>query len=574
MKRVFYKSFIFLVLVLTSAFNAMAEDHGDHEGHGAGQLQQGRYVGYVKMDGRDEKLALQADFFQESPEDFTQFPIMKTIFKLSLGGFHTTEYTTFNFENLHYNFETGDISFDEPTNDLVLTGQIHSMDDRVHIQGKAWSRTSATSGVFSLTLVTDEPGGNDEIPDENSNSLFAPLLDGQYQGQCGDKKAVFQIQTVKSLRQRDPSDGKEILDYEIVGRVGFERAPETGITIPWETMGSFAGGSYNPYRGKLVFTGPSTSAIDCARNKGALSCSYRIQSGRVNCDFQRESLGVHSSDVFPRQYKVVTTAEQLQTLPEPGMIADADLAALLQGDFNGYLHHEASDLYQKVELHVDSRVSTENPHNPNKVFISTTSMMLYGAQENDLFISQRYEPRSFYIRPGFSLSAPGSDSFIQIEQWKKGYIRGVWYSKEFGRVGVVEFIKGSKASLNSNKAAIMPYWRGEFKTISAIGETEINRWFNVDLPSLAAEKPSSVVPFNGAYQAIEGMTPIEHMEKGTFDPYTGAVGWLFKQDEAVSVVSGRLVNDGSLMMFWPPFPNIFQAALKDYRPVLFKRVSE
>lgn len=562
-------SFLLMFMTLCSA---LAQDHGGHDGSEptAGKLQQGRYTGYLKINGRNEKIALQADLFIESPDDFTQFPKLESIVKLSLGGFHTNEYTAYSYKNLHYNFETGDLTLDEPASDLIFSAKVHSTDSRTYLQGQVWSRTSSVMGVFKLTSISDEPGDDDGTPDENDKLPWAPALDGQYSGKCGSKDGLFQIQTVKELRPRDSADGKEIFDYEVVARVGY-RKDASNSNSPWELYGSYAGGSYDPYRGKLVFLGPSTTAIECSRSNNSLSCDYRVQSGKVHCDFERESANAHGSDVFPRKFHVTASAAQMQSLPDIGTISDAEMANLVSGHFNGYLHHEASDRYQRVALHVVASVSTENPHNPNKVFVSGTSVMYYGLSGEDLFISQRYEPRSFYIRPGFTLNAPGTDSFIQIDQWTQGFIRGVWYSQQFGRVGTVEFVKETPASISS-QAVIVSSFQGEYRGQAVASDPQTSRWFNVILPNQPAERLTTTINFVGAYQSMSGMTPISPIERGTFDPYTGAIGFSYKLNEGLTVVSGVVANDGSLQMYWPPAPNAFGTILAPYRRIPFQHV--
>jgi hypothetical protein len=278
--------------------------------------------------------------------------------------------------------------------------------------------------------------------------------------------------------------------------------------------------------------------------------------------------------VAARSFHLSPSEEQLRDLPETGFVPDAKLAELLDGKFSGYLHHEELDRYQAVTLNVVASVSTENPHNPNKIFVSGTAVLHFGEPALGQLVAQRYEPRSFYLRPGFALNAPGTDSFLMIEEWKQGYIRGIWYSQAFGRVGTVELVKGELPRLSAGAKKI-PAWQGEFsRNFSADGKSK--RWFSVLSASQPAERLSSTVSFMGSYQALVSLTPIEPMERGAFDPYTGALGWSFSPKErgGLSVASGKLGDDGSLEMHWPPAPNVFPTAMADFELDKYPKTKE
>jgi hypothetical protein len=572
--------FIFIMSLFFFAFSfalpkSIVHAQGNHDGHGVGKLQQGRYYGYVKFDGRKERVAVEADFFLESPEDFTQFPHMEAILKLSLGGYHTKEYLTFVFQNLHYDFDNGVLALDEISNDLSVNAKVHSMGGRAHLEGQVWSRSAAIGGVIELLSESDEP--DDEPPEANENDKipFTPLLDGQYHGLCKGKEAVFQIQTLKGFNMSDSASGKTLFDYGIVARLAYRRTgvgrPDYGR--PWDVHASFAGGVYSPYRGQLIFLGPATTTIECNQQQTKLSCRYRLRDAQVLCEFDKEDKTIKAIEIFPRKNHVVPTSEQRKELPIHGAISDAQMASILGGHFTGYLHHESSDSYQTMAMHVVARVSSENPHNPNKVFVSSTSILYFGGESSDLFISQRYEPRSFYIRPGFTIGSPNVDSFIVIEEWKTGYIRGVWYSKSFGRVGTVELIKGPMPTLPV-QANLIQKWNGEYqRTINSDGDKFV-QWFKLIVPNIPAERTNSMIAFQGSYQVIVGATIIESIEKGFFDPYTGELGWSFIKNEGLSMVTGHLAGDGSLLIYWPPAPHLFLATMGDYKLESFKKKNE
>ncbi len=571
------KFFVYFILIATSAISFANETifEDDHSGHGgSAKLQQGRYTGYIKIEDQTQKFALQADFFLESPEDLTLFPRLNTILKISLGGYNTTEYVTQVFKNVRYDFDNNVLTLDEPSNDLVISAQVHSMNGRTHIEGNVWVRSAAKNGKLILESESDEPGEFTRLSITNEDDVpFTPILSGQYRGQCEGNKAVFQIQTTRGLRNQDSRDGKFLFDYEIVAYLGYWRKnAQPSDKRPWSVYSSYAGGIYNFFIGKLLFLGPSTTGIECNLVNGKLKCNYQSRDGKVPCEFELEKKTIQQAKKYPRLFHLNPTNDQLKELPAPSPPKNAELTKVLGGHFVGYLHHEAYDRYQPVAIHVVPSSSTDNPHNPNNIFVSTTSVLYFGKAPSDLFISQRYEPRSFYLRPGFTLSAPGTDSFIVIEDWKSGFIRGSWYSNGFGRVGTIELIKEATLILPASAKIVQP-WQGEFRGVASIVGEKIYRWFSVIFPNQPAEKIDSTVLYVGSYMNGTTIGMIKPMERGRYDPYTGALGWLFSENNGIGMVSGLVEDDGTLSMYWPPSPNMFSATMSDYKLENFKRAN-
>ena len=531
-------------------------------------FRQGRYVGYIEIDGRKERIATEIDFFTQSPEDMTEFPRLVAILRLSMGGYNTHEYGSQVYKNIRSNFEINEFTLDEPTNDLVLTVKMVGLDDNPALHGRIWSRSSAVNGIVHLDHYSDEPDF-ESTQKGVKNYPFVPLLQGQYAGKCDGKDHVLQIQTVRGLGFDRSEEG--IFRYEIVARIGARQKDPTS-PLPWNVVGTFAGGVYNPFRGKLVFTGPSTTAIECSRLVGRLSCQWRIREQNNRCDFERvASEDIQPSRFFQRSFHLAPTADQLSKLPTDDPRDSTKLVELLDGTFYGNLHHESNDRYQPVSLRVIPIISTENPHNLNKVFISTTAVLHFGNQAADQFISHRYEPRSFYIHPGFALYASGTDSFILIEEWTKGFIRGVWYSHTFGRVGTVELIKDLNSPLPP-KVPFVPTWEGQYVGIKKIDSgAAVKRWFHVIYTHPSAERSDSTVPFMGSYQPDMQFSKIEAMDRGRFDPYTGALGWVISNNGATSVISGRVTSEGKMLIHWPPAPGNYATWMGDLDFFEFKQ---
>lgn len=560
----------------------------------AAEFKPGRYVGALVLETghAPEMIALTADFFVESPEDFTKFPRLVGIFKQSLGGYNTPEYVTEVFEDIRYDFDQAVMTLDEPANDLALSLEVRSQGGRLILSGRAFARSSALSGTVTLELLTDEPpdgpgdgepgagepghgdhGGHATSRSAAESTPFVPLLEGQYEGLCGQRASVFQIQTVKGLHGAE-GERRALFDYAIYGRLGL-RDPEAkpGSPRPWQVVASFAGGIHDFHSGRLIFLGPSTTSIECTRHRGELACSYRIQGRSERCHFRKSTTAAQAPLYHSRAHHLMPSPAQARELPEASPPANAELARAVSGQFSGYLHHEALDRYQPVRLRILASSSSENPHNPNKLFVSATSVLHFGREESADFVAQRYEPRSFYLRPGFTLGAPGTDSFIVIEEWKAGFIRGAWYSHAFGRVGTLELVKGELPPLPA-AAREMAGFAGEFEgePLFDAGGAPVRRWFKLVLPFQQASGAASVVPLTGSYQALSSVTTIVPIERGGYDLYTGALGFALSFGGGETAVSGRATGPEELWMHWPPLPRNFAAAMADFGFERFRRI--
>lgn len=323
--------------------------------------------------------------------------------------------------------------------------KVHNISGRTHMKGFVWIRSAAKQAQFILESDTVDSSALTQplvsnttavdSGDDNEDISFVPLLRGQYEGKCEGKSAVLQLQTMKGLRIQDPRSGNFLFDYEVVGQIGYRRTDEHRTAQrPWDVYGSFAGGVYDLFSGKLFFLGPASSTLDCQRTGSKLTCRFLSRDGEIPCSFELTHSSINSkAQSYSRDFHINPSEEQLKDLPPVAPPSSQELARALDGSFVGYLHHELNNHYQPMNLQIVASTSSDNPHNPNNLFISATSVIHYGKTFSGRFISNRFEPRAFYLTPGFALSAPNSDAFILIEEWKLGYIKGVWYSEGFGQ---------------------------------------------------------------------------------------------------------------------------------------------
>ncbi len=563
-----------------------------------GTLLDGRYTGWIKLDAAQERIALVVDIFQESPENFTIAPSRNAIFKLSLGGYNTHEYFTETFKDIHSDFDNGTLTLDEPNNDLLITAEVQALGSAPLLVGKVFIRSSAVWGTVYLKYETDEPeersssgaiprdeepgsggGGAPGEPDAGQGvtpetAPFIPLLEGQYVGLCNGGTAALQIQTVRGLNTKSRT-GKDRFGlgphYGIVGRLS-GISPDVCGTIPkglWCNHFNYDEGSYNLYQGKLVLKGRrSTDACDI--HQGEIKCRIQLQGGVGICTLKKTTLAVQAPRFFARAYHLSVTADQEAVLPEAAPPANADLTAALRGTFSGYLHNETNDTYQVFQLNVFPYSTTNNPHNLNQMTISTTSSAYFGGDVKGSYSTQRFEPRSFYLRPGFTLSGPSSDAFIAIQQWQTGLIRGIWYSHNFGRVGTVELVKSALPAANSSMVMIKNF-AGQFKGTAVVGSS-VKRWIELLFPVQPNLADENVIEFEGSQQSLTGISAIQIIEKGSFDPYTGRMGWIYARGGAETFISAYLDPSDQLKIYWPPAPDVFGALMADFEFDTYKRI--
>lgn len=514
------------------------------------ELKHGRYIGWIELEEKKERLAVVADIFLESPEDFTKFPRLNASFRVSLGGYNTHEYFTENFHDLKYDFDFGNLTFDEEGNDLLMTTLVSSAGGRAKITGDVFVRSSALHGKLELLEESDEPGDDFVGASLPSSSLpFSSLLEGQYEGACNGKPAAFQVQTVRGLDNAgEKSNGLE-RHYGINGRLVFRDDPLCGKLGPglWCSRQHFKNGSFNFYSGRLNFDSKQ-GAESCELKGSELSCRLRVFTETIECRLKKPAAS-SPARFASRRFHLSPSSDQMRALPEPEPPRNQGLATALRGRFHGYLHNESNDTYMPVRLDVIPFSSTENPHNPNQMMISATVSFFLGRDFSGPFVTQRFDHRSFYLRPGFMLSGPTADSSLNVTGWRSGYLQGTWISRAFGKVGTFQLVKGEAAALPASARAVRSF-AGEFEG----RYLNLDQWIRFQFPSQPNGLREQTIPFSGSWQSIVGNTPVRLIEGGSFDPFTGRLGWFQTKDEAVSFGSGRIDENGDALLFVPPFP--------------------
>lgn len=520
----------------------------------AQELRPGRYVGAIHLDESQDKIAVIADVLIEAPEDFKSFPKLIAIIRLNLGKYNSHEYLTEVFKSIRFDFDTGRLAFDEPENDLLITAALQIVSGRTQLRGEVFIRSAALSGTIELLEQPSEPDGDENVSIvEVKSERFLSLFDGQYEGRCGGESTVLQVQSIRGLQSEHESQAGSQLDryYGLTGRLAFKNNKLCG-ELPkdrWCTRYYFNKGTYNFYLGSVTFQSEHTS-MDCRIVGAQMNCRVQAFDGVRMCQFQKPQATVEKPKFFARRTNIKPTEDQLKELPQPEPPLNEDLTRALKGLFYGYVHNEYTDSYIPIKLHVASYSATDNPHNPNQMMISATASLYWGGVDSPSFTTQRYEARSFYLHPGFILSGLNTDTFIEIVDWRMGLVRGVLYSRAFGKVGTVQLLKGQWPELTGDAATISAF-AGEFaRRVS----DKVTRWIRfVFLPHSSALN-DSIVQLTGSYQSIVGVTPVAGIDRGTLDPYTERLGWEISKDDVVTFGTGKLGGADETLLFWPASP--------------------
>lgn len=534
------------------------------------ELPQGRWVGWIKMDGQPDKLAATLDTYIYQPESLTEFPRLNMFIKIGLGGHRSSEYATLDYEDVHYDFDSGSITLDTAENDLVIAATVQSAGSQAVLRGQVFSRASAASGTIALRFLSDEPDDGDPLPGGDPLLDTAPYkteLSGQYEGRCGVKDAVVQIETARGLgaEAADPLE-PGLTGYSLSARIGFDDAvscstngqPSPGVRN-WCTQQAFKSGEFNFFNDTILLTG-SRGSTSCTRSGKTLQCKLLSPSGTSDCILNRVgSAAIGQPQYSFRRFNLRASSDQLLPLPNPSPPMSTDLVQALGGAFSGYLHQELTDTYQPVRLNILATVSTENPHNPNMVFLSGATTYYFGspAAQPATIWSQRFNRKAFYLRPGFALDDPNSDSFLIIDTWNKGYVTGVVYSRSLGRVGTVQLLKGTTFPAAPASVRQIPNPLGNFTGPHAPGFGNHQFWeFRLVSETQSTRTGKSTFHFKGEMLNTTGILAGQPIPVGAFDYFTGAIAFALEDDDETlgRIFSGTMESDNLMQLFWPGAP--------------------
>jgi hypothetical protein len=524
-------------------------------------LSAGRYLGDATFDGIGAKLAIVLDVFVEQPDDLTQYPRLRGIFKMSLGGYGTPEYVTEVFDDIQYDFGQGVYTLDGLENDWVISAKVES-NGAVTFDGSVWVRSSATAGTMHLVYQSDEPPDDFANPPVHRETQDGgapdapplPLLSGFYVGTCGTDRAAIQLLASKGLVADDRATGG-LHGYAVTAKLAFDdprmcSRPADSPTAPaWCVQKTYGSGTYNLVSGRLILE-DDHSADACDVRGGTLSC--RVTLGQTTpCTLVKPPEPPLPPVFHYQAFALAPTPEQSQPLPAIAPPENTAIVAALTGLYQGYVHHELTDRYQPIALNVIASSSTLNPHNPNNVYVSATVVSHFGAGAalaSEVW-PESFDRRSFSPGLGFVLSGQSSDAFLAIDTWKQGFIQGTWYSHAFGKVGTVQLVKSTPPPLPAGTLVVTPI-SGEYEG-PVDGPRDLDRmwWFKTIVPTQPPDSAKSTLSFVGEIRIQDGILPPLRIDHGAFDMYTGAIGWVTEASDG-RTIGGTVGGDGAMQLVW------------------------
>jgi hypothetical protein len=408
------------------------------------------------------------------------------------------------------------------------------------VAGKLSTSIDTESGTFYLVQRHGyQVTKNQAWPAELEQSLVASPLEGAYTGQCGDQEALLQIDSFRFSGL--PSNASNWLDQSIVrGRVAKPDDLMCGAGSVC-VQRNFTDVSFRLLDGEVELKGRK-DIMSCHKTGPQLDCG--------DCSFTRQD---------PRSTQITESSERhASAIPRNKIILDrAGKDELPQtivdtnGEYFGYLHHEARDVYQLVSFSMEA-VMDEGEIKGDAVMTA-----YLGEGDTSEFSVFRF-PGVTLPRSGMVHLASESDSILRIAYWRKGIIRGYWFSKSRGRIGEFQLVRDGVPELAAGLK--------REETLSGAYQSE--EWeFAIVANAELAEEGEGLFPlrvYGNAQQHIEGA----HHRKISgvrYDVYRGTIGLLLDDDR---LITGQRSDEG-FDLVWPPGPR-FGQKLSNREPATFR----
>lgn len=537
-------------------------------------MKRGKYFGGIQMDGSPTQIAVVVDIFAVTAPETPDFPQVDAVVRVSPGGFFSSEYVAYSFQNFSYNFQKGIVYLDDPTMDITATLEAKNDDPVTVLEGPVVFRPSLKKGRMRVELNEDEPSPTGPV---GFNVPFLPSLAGEYRGKCDNKKfAALQIETGReTMLSRVASTGLQ--HYVVTGRIGYREdtmCSDFGVPRPaYCSMRFYTSADYRFFDNTLLLQGPR-AALNCTTSGSDLACRQQILGKNETCSFKKVNDKTTPPAVYPRRFFVKTTAEQKKPLPPPEPPLSKGLVTGLNGSYYGFLHHENRDQYQLVRMNIAASSTTIHPHINERVYITASLTASFGsAWESTELYGQEFKRKEFYLVPYYRLESEDSDTFLVIDEWKAGYVRGTWYSKEFGRVGTVEFLKESIPSVPSD-IAVIPSLGGAYEgPTDRDPETNNYWWLRTTIPGQIPREKRNTAFVQGEYEIKSGITVGRAFESGAIDMHTGAISFLVPENNNyVRLITGGMTKPDVLQLIWPG-ASIYSVRMTDYFPYSYRKLS-
>lgn len=534
--------------------------------HAAVQLTYGKYFGSIQMDGRSEQIAVSLDAFVVQIKDPTVYPALEILLRVNLGGYTSSEYVGYRYYNPTFNFEKGVLQLGDPKSDLTATLQVTNTEEGTIIEGPITHRLSGVHGRMRVVMKSDDSDG-DVSASKDLEKPFLSTLKGDYLGHCGSDRAELQIETGRGLGDATP--GNALLGYSITGRFGLTNGPlcYPDRSSAFCSLYILSAGTYSPFNNRLTLQGPLGS-LECSKSGDQLTCQVAGYHKNGSCQLKKASLAATPPRQSPATVILEVESRGKSLLPPAAPPENRELIEALSGDFYGFLHHEANDIDQLMELNVVATTSTENMHIQNQVNVEPTIHLRLGSSwEARPALSLFFSQRVFGLNQGFSFQNGDGDYEVVIGEWRAGYISGVLYSRSFGRVGSFELQKSVRPALDP-ALKFAPDPTGAYRTERGTPTSFLPSWtLNIELPNQTSAGSVSGIPLLARFGGPGVMTVFD---AASLDLNSLNLSFLIKKSAGDRLVTGDMVPGGKLKLLWPVGPAL-GSPMGRYEPYLFER---
>lgn len=495
----------------------------------------GTYKGVLSHDrlGQDQLAKLELIYSRAEAGKFH----LRAILTFQFGGFDSTEYVSYHYDDVIWNLLTGELTFSQPDQEVQFVS------------------AKIQNGVISGEILASEGRvGTIELSQKGGIKPKLPLIEtlgGEYKGACGKTPSVLQLHTYRST-----SDTTRLTSpfaaYEAKGQVGMydpEYCRPTKSKMC--THSKIKSASYNFFSGDLILDG-YPYGFSCSVSAGKIKCNDCVYS-RVSNEMERPRLS-------PNKY-------QEDPIEPIRKALKANLNAGLKGQYVGYVFHENLNVFQKIRI----EISTYNraTQSGTALVISTVASIQFG--DGDEIIHYRFNPLDYpnpILEKRFVLARAEADVdvLLGVEGVEGGIIHGSWNSHIFGRVGSFVATKNGDLPKLSKSRLMGPVSSG----YSQVGGDDIADILVAKGSSpIGSDNPFDPLKLNGYVWRKSNIVEKLGIQGGSYDFYTGRIALIYGEER---VMSGNLLagRNAFLRRLGGGFGTLIQPfELKEFKKVDF-----
>lgn len=428
---------------------------------------------------------------------------LMAVLTLRFGNESSGEYVSYAFDAVTYNVFTTTLVFEQGDQGLTLV--VNRYDGR---RLEAVVR-GALLDPEEATLILDRDGGV---------TPKYPLV-GEVGGIYRGDDRILDLRAFRSTEERLERENP-FAEYDLRGKLARYHPDLGGMVVD----NNFTGGSYDFFKGRLILTG------------GLEPMVCKVDVDELTCDgerFRRELAPTRAARATTKAPWVDAAQEPLVEEPGPSTLR------AFSGRYWGYLHHEARGTYQLLDLNLTAFPATAS----GSLSLSAIASLHFGDPANQESLCYKFEPKEYnFASRVVVFRRPSQDPLIQITSIQGNVLRGIWYSKLFGRVGTFELHRG-KPPAPPKGAVLVP-------SLSGIRDGDIWRLQLRVVPRPMVSRssnPFAPLTFTGLFwdrhQVVLSKSPITG---GSYDFYTGRISLPVTAANESVFLFGEHGTDGGL----------------------------